>query len=83
MKATRRSAISNTLAAVAASTAWNPQTASAADNDESEQFFLRLLKSNCETAGQILKETPAGRQRTLRAAEKAAAARIGYPTCLF
>jgi hypothetical protein len=67
VKPTRRSAIGNSLAAFAASAVWNPQTAGGAASDEGEQFFLRLLKSNDEAVGQMLKDPPAGRPRTLRA----------------
>jgi len=64
---TRRNAIGKTVAAFAASGGLNPRVAPGATG-EGEQFFLRLLKSNDEIVGRMLKEPPTGRPRTLRAA---------------
>ena len=68
MNPTRRNAIGGTIAAIASSAVWNPEAARGAGEDEGEQFFLRLLKSNDAAVSRMLQEPSAGRQRTLRAA---------------
>src|SRR5688572_22028799 len=61
---TRRNALRTTVTSVVVSASMTPRLAQGVDG-EGEQFFLRLLKSNDEMVGRLLKEPPAGRPRTL------------------